>query len=140
MPKQDDAHLILKLYDLRREVVMRQARTWFGRDFQPKTLQDVQAALNGEHGVYLRQITSYWDMAAALVLHGAIDAPLFHDTVGEHIFVYAKLAPYLEGLRKDYPRFLANVEKVVLATPGHEQHIQSIQARLAAMAKAAPQR
>lgn len=139
--KQTDADLILKLYDLRREKVMRDARAWFGQKFHPQTEADVEAALNGENGAYLRQIGGYWDMACALVVHGAIDAALFADTNGEHIFVYAKLLPFLPWLRKQYsPKMLANVEQVVKATPGHEESVKRVQARLAAMAQAAAKR
>jgi hypothetical protein len=92
--------------------------------------------LKGEHSAYYRMITSYWEMAATLVLHGAIDAALFHECNGEHVFVFAKLEPYLEALRKEYgnPRMMANLEKLVRSMPNAEQVIQSMQARQAAVA------
>ena len=56
--------------------------------------------MNPEVGGYLRMVTSYWDMAASLVNHGAIDADMFNDTVGEHIMVFAKVEPLLAELRE----------------------------------------
>ena len=76
------AELIMKLYDLRREETMRKARNWFFT-FNPTSVEDVEAAMmNPETGGLLRMVMSYWDMAASLVNHGAIDAEMFNDTVG----------------------------------------------------------
>ena len=35
------------------------------------------------HNAFLRQVTSYWEMAAAMVLHGAVSAELFVDCNAE---------------------------------------------------------
>ncbi|MGH9640298.1 MAG: DUF4760 domain-containing protein, partial [Bryobacteraceae bacterium] len=72
MSKQEEAGLILKLYELRREEVMRKAREWYFRDFNPESLADVTQAMSGDKSAYLRMVVSYWDMAAGLVNHGAI--------------------------------------------------------------------
>ena len=103
--KQEDANLILKLYELRREETMRQARNWFF-DFNPQSAQDIINALMGEHSAYYRMVTSYWDMAAALVKHGAISMELFNDTQGEHFAVFAQLEKLIEPARAEYgPHF-----------------------------------
>ncbi|HXE31556.1 MAG TPA: hypothetical protein VN515_07130 [Terriglobales bacterium] len=139
MAKQEDAKLLLKLYDLRRETVMRQARTWFGRDFHPTSAESVMDTLKSEQSAYFRMVTSYWEMAATLVAHGAIDADLFNEANGEHIFVYVKMEPYLKELRTQYgnPRMMANLEKVVLAMPNAEATLKSFRERIAAVASAA---
>ena len=93
MSKHEEANLILKLYDLRREPTMRIARDYFFRDFNPESMADINNALMGEHSGHLRMVVSYWDMAAALVNHGAIDVNLFNDTNGEHLGVFTKLEP-----------------------------------------------
>src|SRR3982074_599439 len=98
MSKQEDADLILKLYDLRREPVMREARNWFFT-FNPTSIQDVIEALMSEQSGYYRMVISYWDMACALVNNGAIDEKLFNETNGEHIFVYSKVAPVIPEVR-----------------------------------------
>ncbi|MEO8649472.1 MAG: hypothetical protein ABI539_09930 [Acidobacteriota bacterium] len=114
--KAKSAELILKLYDLRREEVMRKARNWFF-GFDPTSAEEVsKTMMDPEVGAYLRMVLSYWDMAAALVNHGGIDVDMFNDTQGEHIGVYAKLEPFIADLRKQWemPDAFANLEKVVL--------------------------
>ena len=93
MATPGDAELILKLYDLRRDPRMREARHWVIHEFQPKTLEAllaVQREFGSEHNQYWRQVISYWEMAAAFVLRGALDGDLFFDSVGEILFLVAK--------------------------------------------------
>ena len=93
MATSADAELILRLYELRREPVMRTARNWVVHEFAPKTLEEllvVQRDFGSEHNQYWRQVISYWEMAAAMVLHGALDGDLFFDSVGEPVFLLAK--------------------------------------------------
>src|SRR5579871_588385 len=99
MSKQAEAELILKLYELRREDTMRKARDWYFREFHPQSFDDVKVALFGEHSGHLRMVLSYWDMAAALVNHGAISIELFNDTNGEHIGVFSKMEKLLPEVR-----------------------------------------
>ncbi|MGH3184951.1 MAG: DUF4760 domain-containing protein [Streptosporangiaceae bacterium] len=131
----EDARLILKLYDLRREKVMREARTWFGRDFHPTSLADIQEVLRGEQSAYLRMLGTYWEMAASLVAHGCIDADLFRECNGEHVFFFSKMEPFLAGLRQEMksPHMYKNLEKVVRAIPDSEQLLKTMRERTAAM-------
>ena len=131
MSKRDDAELILKLYDLRREGVMREARNWLFT-FNPTSVQDIFEVLLGEHSGHYRMVISYWDMAAALVNHGAIDEQLFNETNGEHIFVYAKVEPVLEELRTMFgaPDFLRNLETLVKRIPDIEEKIAGMRERM----------
>jgi hypothetical protein len=99
MSKQAEADLILKLYDLRREAVMREARNWFFM-FNPKTTDDILEVLTTDKSGHYRMVISYWDMACSLVNNGAIDAQMFNDANGEHIFVYAKMEPFIPALRE----------------------------------------
>lgn len=132
--KQAQADLILKLYDLRREAVMRKARAWFAAEFHPASTGDVMAALQGENGAYLRMIMGYWEMASALVLHGAIDTAMFHDANGEHLFVYTKIEPFVAELRqKQGPNVAANLEKLIKTMPDAEKRVQAMRERQAAM-------
>lgn len=131
MSKQEDANLILKLYDLRRETVMREARNWFFT-FNPTSVGDVQEALLGEHSGHYRMVISYWDMAAAMVNNGAIDEQLFNETNGEHIFIYAKIAPVIEDIRLMFgsPDFLRNLETLVKRIPNIEEKIATMTERM----------
>src|SRR5262249_50282773 len=108
MSKHEEADLILKLYDLRREPTMRIARDYFFRDFNPESMADISNLLMGEHSGHIRMVVSYWDMAAALVNHGAIDIKLFNDTNGEHLGVFTKMEPFLGEIRAAFgAQFLA---------------------------------
>jgi hypothetical protein len=124
MSKVESADLILKLYDLRRESKMREARNWMF-SFNPKSVEEYwQTMMDPEVGGYLRMVTSYWDMAASFVNHGAIDADMFNDTAGEHIMVFAKIEPLLEGLREMFqnPDAFKHLEKVIMdSTNGKEK-------------------
>ena len=134
--KARSAELILKLYELRREAVMREARDWFFA-FNPGSFEDFQRAVMSEHSAYLRMVTSYWDMACSFVNHGAIDAEMFNDANGEQVFVFAKLQPFLEEIRANNgnPNAFRNLERAVTAMPQAEERL----ARARAMSKAIAQ-
>jgi len=118
MSKHEEADLILKLYDLRREETMRKARDWYFREFNPETLAEFNAAIFGEHSGHLRMVITYWDMAAALVNNDAISLELFCDTNGEHISVFSKIELLIGEIRGAYgPQFAASLEKLIDATP-----------------------
>jgi hypothetical protein len=122
----ESADLLLKLYDLRREPVMRKARAWFREEFHPDSAAEVLEASRGKASAPYRMVTSYWSMATALVLHGAIDEQMFADTNGEHIMVYARLEPYLAELRVllKNPNFFQHVEKLILRMPDARARIE----------------
>jgi hypothetical protein len=111
-----DAEIILKLYELRTEAVMREARAWVIGKFWPNTVDDVFEVLQNyahPHNAHLRQVLSYWEMAAALVLHGAVSAELFVDSNGEGFFLLAKFAHILEGIREKNATFLTKTSELV---------------------------
>jgi hypothetical protein len=119
MNKTESADLIMKLYDLRREPTMREARKWFVT-FMPESAEDVVAAVvDEETSPYYRMVLGYWDMAAGFVIHGAIDEEMFNDANGEHIMVFCKIEPYLEELRKTFkfPKMLKNLETLIMNMP-----------------------
>ena len=91
MSKQEEAGLILKLFELRREETMRKARDWYFREFNPESMADFTAALFGEHSGHLRMVITYWDMAAGLVNSGAISIEMFNNTNGEHMGTFSKI-------------------------------------------------
>jgi hypothetical protein len=136
MGKHEDADLILKLYDLRREAVMREARNWLFT-FNPTGIQDVMEVMMGEHSGHFRMVVSYWDMACAMVVNGAIDEELFNQTNGEHLFVYMKVEPVLQDIRAmfDNPEFLKSLETVVKRMPNIEARITSMRERMSKFAE-----
>ena len=131
MSKHEDADLILKLYDLRREATMREARNWLFT-FNPTCVQDVIDVLMGEHSGHYRMVVTYWDMAAAMVNNGAIDEKLFNETNGEHLFVYSKIQPVIEEVRALFgnPEFLLNLETLVKRIPDSEAKITAMRERM----------
>ncbi|HKF48512.1 MAG TPA: hypothetical protein VKB38_14230 [Terracidiphilus sp.] len=115
-----DAEIILKLYDLRREEVMRKARAWVIGEFWPATAEEYfAAALNREdpHSAFVRQVVTYWEMAAALVLHGTVSPELFVDCNAEGFFLLAKFAPILDGIRERFPMFMTRTSDLVRRFP-----------------------
>ena len=141
MSKHHDAELILKLYDLRREKTMREARSWFFQ-FNPKGKEDFIDVLTSDKSGLYRMVVSYWDMACSFVNNGAIDAQMFNDANGEHFFVFAKLEPFLPALREEMgnPNFLAHLEKVVKECPDYETKIANIRTRMAKLIELYQQR
>jgi hypothetical protein len=134
MSKQDEAGLILKLYELRREDTMRKARDWYFREFNPQSMADFTEAMLGEHSGHLRMVVSYWDMAAALVNEGAIGLDLFTSTNGEHIGVFSQIEPLLSEIRSAYaPQFAANLEKLIDATPDGRNRTAEARERMKAI-------
>lgn len=111
------AELILKLYELRREAVMREARSYVGGKFMPQSadeLYDIVTAGTRESGFVL-QVYGYWDMVAAFVSSGALAAQLVYDTCQEMCFQYAKIQPYLAEFRRkmNLPEFLISIERLI---------------------------
>ena len=114
-----DAEVILRLYELRRENEMRKARNFILQDFWPENVEDVlriARAYPSPENAWFRQVTTYWDMAAALVLRGAVHEGLFFDCAGEMWVVFAKLRPYLNELRERLPKSLIHVERLAMKT------------------------
>lgn len=126
----ESADLILKLYDLRREEVMRKAREWYRKEFHPQSAEDIGNVLSGEHSAYFRMVTSYWEMAASFVTSGVIDWKMFMvANPGEPVNVFAKLHPYLEKLRSmfsskyDDAEAFQHLEQVVMQLPHAKEQI-----------------
>jgi len=134
MSKHEEADLILKLYDLRREATMRKARDWYFRDFNPESMEDVNKALFSEHSGHVRMVWTYWDMAAALVNHGAISLELFNDTNGEHIGVFLKVEPFLAEIRANFgSNYLVNLERLIDTSPDGRQRVAAMRERMKAV-------
>ncbi len=135
-----DAELVLKLYDLRREAEMRKARHWITVDFNPESFEEFEAPLKAwgtEHNRWFRQVTSYWEMAAAFVLHGALNGDLFLDCNGEPLYIYAKFQPFLEEIRKQNPNFLMHTERLLQQYPAARERVEFLTHRLEARRAAA---
>jgi len=111
-----DAEIVIKLYQLRTEAVMRQARAWMTGEFWPATAEEFFAVAQNPadpHNAWFRQVITYWEMAAAMVLHGAVSAELFVDCNGEGFFLLAKFAHILDAIREKNPGFLVKTSELI---------------------------
>ena len=121
----ENADLLMRLYELRREAKLREARDWVTRSFNPGSPEDFAAVLGSEHSTKVRMVMGYWDMAAAFVVHGAIDAPMFHATSGEMLAAFCKVEHMLAEVREHtgQPGLLAHVEQVAAEWPGAKERM-----------------
>src|SRR5512143_839149 len=113
-----DAQVVLRFYDLRREAEMRKARNFYAMQFNPQSFDDVMkvvGAFGSDENRWFRQMVSYWEMGASLVLRGAVHEELFLDNAGEMFFVFCKIKPFLAQLRKQFnsPEFLGHMDKLI---------------------------
>ena len=110
----EQANLHLKLYDLRREPRLRQAREWFADHFHPQSLDDVMKLCppGSTENVYMRQVLSYWEMVASMANRGLLDQDLFFENGGEEWAVFQQVKPVLVGWREMFAsrKFLGNLE------------------------------
>jgi hypothetical protein len=113
-PTYDDASLILRLYELRREDRMRRARAWFMTNCKVKSYGElVKLAPGGsEENASLRMITSYWDMVASFMTSGVLNKELFFQSGRELLIVWERVRDYLPSQRDAYkdPNYLKNLE------------------------------
>ena len=133
-----DAELILRLYDLRREAVMRKARNDLFLKFHPKGYKDVQDVQKRNHplNTAYRMVSSYWEMAAGFVKHGILNAELFAENCVEGLFLYAKMEPFLSQLRHEYsPTAYVNLESALKKSDEALRRLEMVRKRLKAMAR-----
>ena len=133
----ESGQLNLQLFDLRREPVLREARDWFVREFNPESFEELVAMVRGERNAAFRMVLGYWDMAASLVATGAIDGDAFRAAHGEIFAAFSKVHPYLGELRSasGEPEFCKHIEAVVMATPNAEAILARRREALRAAAK-----
>ena len=133
------AELILKLYELRRETVMREARSYVGGEFMPRSAGEFVEIVSagGRHTGFVLQVYGCWDMVATFVSHGALDASLVYDTCQEMYFQYAKIHPYLAEFREkmNLPEFLISIERLVEGSEAGRRRVQTMRRNLSVMAE-----
>lgn len=143
MPKETadhhDAELALKVYELRREPVMRESRHAIAQHFWPKRYEDVIALAKPDHphNAALRQVSTYWEMVYGLVKHGIVHPAYFLESNGEGLFLFAKVEPHLEQYRRDMssPRAFRNAEWVATVCPEGREIYEVIKARVRKLAE-----
>jgi len=138
MPTPFESGLLnLQLFDLRREAVLREARDWFVREFNPESFSEFVTIVSGPRNASFRMVLGYWDMAASLVTSGAIDGDAFRAAHTEIFGTFSKIQPFLADLRAvaGEPEFCKHLEAVVLAVPDAEAILARRREGLRAAAK-----
>ena len=146
----EQVNLMLRLYEMRREAVMREARAWYLKDFHPKSAEEMMKMCppGSKENAYLRQVASYWEMVANIVSRGLIDEEFFFENSGEQWIVWEALRPIAnewraafknphawEKLEEHCKRLEAWREK---RSPGSTEAMRQMLARMVAKEPAIP--
>jgi hypothetical protein len=134
-----DADLVLRLYEMRRETVMRASRDLINGKFSPRSYDDLVAIGNPEHemNAAFRQTSSYWEMVFGLAKNNIVNAEYLVENSVEGLFLYAKIEPFLEQMRKDYsPMAFQNAEWVAKNSAIGQKYLEGIRAYLKKAAEA----
>jgi hypothetical protein len=133
------AELILKLYELRREPVMREARSYIGGEFMPASADELVRIVSagGKLSGFVLQVYGYWDMVAAFVHNGALSAKLVYDTCQEMYFQYAKIQPWLAEFRErmNLPEWMISIEQLIESSDSGRARLATMRSNLAAIAQ-----
>ncbi|HWF06797.1 MAG TPA: hypothetical protein VHA06_24115 [Candidatus Angelobacter sp.] len=134
--KPEEAQLILQMYDLRRESVMRAARKYVVSEMWPLSYDEFKTVITGygtEPNAYFRQVMTYWNMVCAMVLRGAVGEQLFYETQTEPYFLWAKFGEHIAQARKDQidPEFLSHMDKL-MSKPAAKKRVKALRERIAA--------
>ena len=138
-PDHHDAEIVMRLYDLRREPVMRESRDALQTQFWPGSFEDVLAVTRRDHELNrgFRQVSTFWEMAYGMVKYGIVNAEYFLESNAEGFFLFAKIQPYLEDYRREVnPLAFRNAEWVAVQSPAGRAVFASIQARVRKLAEA----
>jgi hypothetical protein len=114
-PTHEQAELQIKIFDLRRESRLRQARDWFAKNYFANTMEEAMkvAPMGTDAGTSFMMVVSYWDQACAYLNYGLLHEDLFFETNGEFFFVWERMKPTIAEGRKLFsnPMFLSHLEK-----------------------------
>lgn len=132
-PDHHDADLVLKLYDLRREPVMRESRNAINAKFWPRSAEEAVAVTATDHplNVAFRQTAGYWEMVYGMARHGIIHPDFLVENNGEGLFLFARVEPYLAAIRQAWsPRSFRNAEWVAANCAAGQTLMESYRARI----------
>lgn len=135
VPDHHDAELVLRLYELRREAVMRESRAKM-LQFLPRTWEEFMAVTDFAHpmNAAFRQTSSYWEMAYGFARHHIVNADFLMENTTEGLFLYAKVLPFLQRFRKETaPTAFRNAEWITTSCGTGRQRLELVQARVRKM-------
>lgn len=115
-PTYDDANLILRLYEMRREERMRKARAWFTSHFRVTTWEELQklAPSGSDENASYRMVVTYWDMVASFITSGVLHKELFFQSGRELLLVWERMRDVVPEIRRQYkdPHLWSHLETV----------------------------
>ena len=132
-PDHHDAEIVLRLYELRRETVMRDARDTINTQLWPRSFEDLLAVTKRDHHLNrpFRQVGTYWEMVYGMVRHGVVSPGFFLESNLEGLFLFAKLEAYVEDIRKATTVLaFRNAEWVAKECPEGRQFFEVLRARV----------
>lgn len=135
-PDYHDADLVLRLYEMRREAVMRQSRDAIMAKYWPGSYEEFIAVTKFDHplNAAFRQVSSYWEMAYGMAQQGIINGNYLAENSGEGMFLFAKVEPFVAQFRKEgSPYAFKNAEWIVTQTEEGKKRFESIKIRVAKM-------
>lgn len=136
-PDHHDAELVLHLYELRREAVMRESRGLVNAKYWPKTAEEATAVLKPDNplNAAFRQVVTYWEMAYGMARWGILHADYMMESASEGMLVYTKAAPFLEQLRaQGNPTYFVNAEWIATHSDAGRRAFERYTARTKARA------
>ena len=130
-PGFEDANLILKLYEMRREDVMRKSRDAISFGFWPQTFDDVTAIMDFSHqdNAAWRQVVSYWEMVFGFGHNGIVEPEFLVENSGEGVLLYMKVRAFLDRLRVDSPTAFQHIEWAATQTDTGKQRVEFFEKR-----------
>jgi hypothetical protein len=132
-PDHHDADLVLRVYEMRREAVLRESRASVINRFWPTSYDDVQPYFKAEHPMNApwRQVSTYWEMVYGMVKHDIVHAGYFLESNIEGLVFYAKMLPWVAEIRRDSsPASFRNTEWVATQSPDGQRIFEVVQARV----------
>ena len=118
----EQANLLLRLYELRREPRLRQARDWFIGQFDAKSPEELMQKypMGSEDNASFRMVITYWEMAAGLANRGLLDEEMFFENSMEGWIVWEKM------------KALVPVQREMSKNPTHLLHLENFARRFEA--------
>jgi hypothetical protein len=113
MPDHHDAELIIKLYDLRREASLREARSALNSRYWPGSADEAIEVTRHDHPLYtaFRQVAGYWEMVFGMAHHGIVHPDYLVENSGEGLLLFTRIEPYLDAIRAaTNPRYFVHAE------------------------------
>ena len=134
-PDHHDAELVMRAYEMRREPVLRESRAAINKDFWPRSFEELQAVLKGDHPLNapFRQVSTYWEMIYGMAKHGIVNPEFLLESNGEGLFMFARVKPWLAQYRESHnsPRAFQNAEWISTHTELGREMLKRYEDRVA---------